>query len=105
MNSDKIESNKKELETVYTESYNFSGRLRKPILSLMMWGPATNLRVQQDQQKCDLENSYSNSGLHICGNFSEKHYWMYSHGDKVSCNSGSIEKLCGPVMTHDMKVI
>jgi hypothetical protein len=71
----------------------------------MMWGPATNLRVKQAQQKCDLDNSYSYSGLHVCGNFSEKHYWMYSHGDKVSCNSGSIEKLCGPVMTRDMKVI
>ena len=105
VNTEKIQSNRKESETVYTESYNFSGTLRKPILSLMMWGPATNLRVKQAQQKCDLDNSYSYSGLHVCGNFSEKHYWMYSHGDKVSCNSGSIEKLCGPVMTRDMKVI
>ena len=32
VNSEKIESNKKELETVYTQSYNFSGILRKHIL-------------------------------------------------------------------------
>ena len=105
VNSDRVERSRKEMQNIYDESYHSGGLLRKPILSLMMWGPAVNLEMQNTGQKCDFRNFYNKAGSHVCGNFSEKHYWMYSHGDKVKCNIGSIKNLRGPAMTLDMKVI
>jgi hypothetical protein len=103
VNCDAIETNRNEMQSLYNESYHAYGPLREPILSLMMWGPAANLRTLDTQQKCKLEDYYSN--IHVCGNFNDKHYWMYSHGEQVKCNQGLIKDLHGPAMTLDMKVI
>jgi hypothetical protein len=105
VNSAKIESNKKEMQTIYGESYNANGSLRKPILSLMMWGPLDEYEMRKIKQECSLENCSSTPGSLICSNFTEEHYWMYSHGDEIACNKGIIQQLSGPAMTKDMKVI
>jgi hypothetical protein len=101
VNSQKIERNKKEIQNIYDESYKANGFLRKPILSLMMWGPLSEYGMQKTEQKCNLRNCSSS----LCSNFIEKHCWMYSYSDKVECQRGNIRQLCGPAMTHDMKVI
>ena len=44
-------------------------------------------------------------GSRICSNFTEKHFWLYTHGDKVECYKGKVEQLSGPAMTYNMKVI
>lgn len=105
VNSAKIESNKQEMQSIYDESYNASGALMKPILSLMMWGPLAGYDMQKTAQKCKFYINSRRIGTHVCANFTEKHYWMYSHGDKVECERGTIQQLSGPAMTHDMKVV
>ena len=105
VNTSKIEENKIEMQSMYDESYNANGLLRKPILSLMMWGPLAGYDDLQTVAKiCKVETTHSSS-QHACSNFTEKHYWMFSHGSKVDCEKGPIEQLIGPAMTHDMRVI
>ena len=105
VNREEIERNKKEMEIIYDERYKACGPIRKPILSLMMWGPFAGDVLKKTDRKCDLEPSYVYSKSHVCENYSEKHYWMYTHIDGVMCEKGRIEDLVGPAMTHDMKVI
>ena len=99
----KMEQNKGAMENIYEESYNGTGSIRRPILSLMMWGPFADYELKKTDKKCDLNNSYGS--LHVCENFSEKHYWMYTHGDGVLCETGTVRDLAGPAMTHDLKII
>ena len=103
INKDNIEANRNKMQSIYYESVHASGPLREPILSLMMWGPAAEFRMNTTEQKCDL--NHSNSGIHTCRSFQEKHYWMYCHGDQVECNLGPVGNLSGPAMTLNMKVI
>jgi hypothetical protein len=79
VNSQKIERSKSEIQNVYDESYKANGELRKPILSLMMWGPLGEYGMKKTEQKCKLKNCSSSH----CANFTEKHYWMYSHSDEI----------------------
>jgi hypothetical protein len=103
VNRVKMEQNKGVMENIYEESYNGNGSMRRPILSLMMWGPFADYELKKTDKKCDLNNSYGS--LHVCENFSEKHYWMYTHGDGVLCETGTVRDLTGPAMTHDLKII
>jgi hypothetical protein len=69
VNREEIERNKKEMEILYDESYKARGPIRKPILSLMMWGPFANDNVmKKTHRKCDLEPSYVYSKSHVCDN-------------------------------------
>jgi hypothetical protein len=88
VNKDNIETSRNKMQIIYDESIHASGPLREPILSLMMWGPAAEFRMNTTEQKCDL--SHSKSGIHACRNFQEKNYWMYSHGDQLECKLGRL---------------
>jgi uncharacterized C2H2 Zn-finger protein len=105
VNSGKIENNRKEMQTIYDESFKANGPLREPILSLMMWGPLDGYDMRKKEQRCHLDHHSLRPGYQICLNFSEKHFWMYSHGDQVDCSEGKVKQLSGPAMTYDMKVI
>ena len=105
VNKEKIETDKIEMERKYDESYKGNGPVRKPILSLMMWGPQVNFSLQKTDEKCIIENLWSNTSVHECTNFASKHYWMYTHSARVPCKTGPISVLQGPVMTSDLKIL
>ena len=105
VNSAKIENNRKEMQKKYDESYKANGAIREPILSMMMWGPLDGNDMEKNEQRCRLDHHSLRTGSRICSNFTEKHFWMYTHGDKVECYKGKVEQLSGPAMTYNMKVI
>jgi hypothetical protein len=43
------------MQNIYYESYNANGSLRKPILSLMMWGPLGGYDMREIEQQRSLE--------------------------------------------------
>ena len=103
INRKKIESNRKEMKKIFDESYRGNGPLREPILSLFMWGPYVDLEIKRNLKACKLYNT--RAGFHSCSNFSEKHYWMYTHSKRFNCKEGFLSKLEGPVITTDLKII
>ena len=103
INLEKIEISKKDMEKHFDESYRGNGSYRSPILSLFMWGPFIDFDVQKSIQECKLDNLHL--GSHVCTNFSEKHYWMYTHSTTVPCKTGPLKYLEGPVMTLDLRVV
>ena len=103
INLEKIEISKKAMEKHFDESYRGNGSYRSPILSLFMWGPFIDFDVQKSIQECKLDNLHL--GSHVCTNFSEKHYWMYTHSTTVPCKTGPLKYLEGPVMTLDLRVV
>ena len=46
INSEKIENSWKEMEMKYDQSYMGNRAIRKPILSLVMWGPLTDYELK-----------------------------------------------------------
>ena len=98
-----IAANRKEMNQQFEESYKGNGPLREPILSLMMWGPQTDYAVKKSDEECKFDTF--RSGPHFCTNFSEKHFWMYTHSSSTLCEKGPIDALEGPVMTHEQKVV
>ena len=106
VNREKMETSRKEMKTKFDQSYKGNGSLRKPILSLMMWGPMTDLDIRKTDELCKFDSFEDRqAGKHVCTNFSEKNYWMYTHSEKIECFKGSIESLEGPAMTPDMTVV
>ena len=103
VNREKIERSRKDMQNIFDESYKGNGVCRKPILSLMMWGPYADFKLRKTDKECKLDNLQS--GLHVCTNFSQKHYWMYSHSTRISCSIGPILNLEGPAMTSELKVV
>ena len=102
-NHEKIENNRKEMTLQYDESYKGNGSLRDPILSLMMWGPQTDYTLKKTDEECKFDTF--KTGPHVCTNFSEKHFWMYTHSTSILCKRGAINVLEGPVMTREKKVV
>ena len=103
VNHEHINIAKKDIEKNYDESYRGNGTYRSPILSLFMWGPNIEYKLQKTDQECNLENIQSES--HVCTNFSDKNYWMYTHSARVPCKKGTLENLEGPVMNLDLRVV
>ena len=91
------------MKEIFDESYRGNGPFREPILSLFMWGPCVDLEIERSLKECKFYNTWE--GFHICSNFSEKHYWMYTHSKRINCKEGFLGKLEGPVITSDLKVI
>ena len=101
-----IDNNRKQMKMEFDQSYKGNGPIRKPILSMMMWGPLTDFNIKKTDEKCKFDSFRDRqAGTHVCTNFSGKNYWMYSHSEKVECVKGPIEHIEGPVMTHDLTVI
>ena len=106
INREKIENSRKEMELKYDESYRGNGPIRQPVLSLMMWGPLTYFDIKKTDSECKYDTLIDRqAGAHVCSNFAEKHFWMYTHSERVECIRGSIDNLAGPVMTPDLKII
>ena len=106
INSKKIENSWREMEKKYDQSYMGNGPMRKPILSLMMWGPLTDYELKKTNDKCKYDTLEDRqAGVHMCTNISEKHFWMYTHSDKVECIKGPLTNLEGPATTLDLRVI
>ena len=103
INRKKIELKRKEMEKIFDESFRGNGSFRDPILSLFMWGPYVDLAIVTSLRECKFYNT--RAGFHFCTNFSEKHYWMYTHNRKTKCNEGVLRNLQGPVMSNDLKVV
>jgi hypothetical protein len=103
LNREEINRSRIKMQKLFDESYRGNGRIREPILSIMMWGPNTDNRLRKTDQECKLDSL--RYGTHVCTNFAEKHYWMYRHNGNVPCNKGHVENLEGPAMTSDLKVI
>ena len=103
INHDEINRSRLKMQTLFDESYRGNGIKREPILSIMMWGPYADMRLHKTDRECKLDSS--RSGMHVCTNFGEKHFWMYVHSDKMFCNEGPIKILEGPAMTSDLTVI
>ena len=102
----KIETSRKELEKKYDESYRGNGPIIEPILSLMMWGPMTYFDIKKNDSQCKFDTLKDRQeGAHVCSNFAEQNFWMYSHSEKVDCTRGTIDSLVGPVMTPDLTVV
>ena len=107
---DNLEKNRNQMKNLYWESFDSSGALTKPILSLMMWGPQPNNLFPTSSQICRLERDPDNrlvleEKLHHCSNFLEKDYWMFSHGNDVSCQESKLGHMSGPAMTDELTVI
>ena len=100
---ERIENNWKEMTQQYGESYKGNGTLREPILSLMMWGPQIDYNLKKTDEECKYDTF--NTGPHVCTNFSEKHFWMYTHSTHILCKKGAINVLEGPVMTREKKIV
>lgn len=106
INRKEIEKNKREMTIAYDESYKGNGLMREPILSLMMWGPLTNHNLRKSDAECKFDPMIDRqSGVHACSNFSEKHYWMFTHSPSVACIEGTLKNLEGPVMTSDLTFV
>ena len=100
---EKIENNRIKMKKIFDESYMGNGEMREPILSQMMWGPLTNHKRKKTISECKFDTLIDRqTGSHVCSNFSEKHYWMYTHSARIPCTKGQFEKLEGPVMTPDL---
>ena len=70
----------------YDESYRGNGPIIEPILSLMMWGPMTYFDIKKNDSQCKFDTLKDRQeGAHVCSNFAEKNFWMYSHSEKVDC--------------------
>ena len=104
INRKKIDDNKNMMKKVYDESYKGNGQMRKPILSLMMWGPLTNHNLKKMDKECKYD-TLTHRQTHVCSNFSEKHYWMFTHSENIECKKGMFKKLEGPVMSPELKFI
>ena len=107
VNRDNIVNKKMEMQKKFDQSYKGNGPVhQKPILSMMMWGPLADLNVVKTDEHCKFDSFVDRqAGTHVCSNFSEKNYWMYTHGDKVDCIKGPNDILEGPVMTPDLSVV
>ena len=102
----KIEHHRNVMEDVFKESFTSCGKMSKPILSLMLWGPQPNIHVPTSSKPCKLEfDPDPLKKIHECNNFVEKHYWMFGHGGHVSCDEGALGDLDGPAMTRDMTLV
>ena len=99
------EEQKEIMKKIYEESYSFFGKLTKPILSLMMWGPQSSLKFQESSNRCDLKFDPDDKNIHECSNFAAKHFWMFSHGDGLDCDEGLIKQMDGPVVSDELTVI
>ena len=106
VNREKIEINRNNMKTQFDQSYRGNGPLRNPILSLMMWGPLTDFNITKTDDQCKFDSFEDRqAGKHVCTNFSEKNYWMYTHNENIECVKGSIEILEGPVITPDLTFV
>lgn len=106
INRQKIAENKNKMRKIYDESFKGNGQMSEPILSLMMWGPLTNYKLKKMDKECQYDTLVdSQLGVHVCSNFSEKNYWMFTHSANYECVKGIIDKLEGPVMTSDLKFV
>ena len=100
------EAQKEIMNKLYEESYNFCGKqLTKPILSLMMWGPQTNLKFKESSKLCSIKFDPDDKSLHECSNFAAKHFWMFSHEDGVDCEEGLIKQMDGQVVNDELTVV
>ena len=101
------ENNREEMENMYRKSFDSSGSLTKPILSLMMWGPQPNNFFSSTSSFCKLENDPYNrlileGKLHKCNFFVANDHWMFSHSEDVACLKNRFGYLNGPVTTHEL---
>ena len=105
VNDEKIKKDRIEMQKMFSESYKGIGQVRKPILSLMMWGPYVDFSLKKSDVECNIKETSSEKGVHVCTNFESKHYWMYTHSTRISCTPGPVDVLEGPVMTSDHRVL
>ena len=63
----------------------------------------TYFDIQKYDSQCKFDTLKDRQeGAHVCGNFAEKNFWMYSHSEKVDCERGTMDSLIGPVMTPEL---
>ena len=106
VNQEKIKNNRENMRIQFDQSYKGNGPIREPILSMMMWGPQTDFHIKKTEEECKFDSFRDRqAGSHVCTNFSDKNYWMFSHSEKIECTKGPIKILDGPVMTLDMTIV
>ena len=82
---DKIETHNNSMKKVYEESFSSTGKISKPILSLMMWGPQNDVKFTNSVKKCDLKFDPDQEKLHEFSNYVDRDYWMYRQGEQFPC--------------------
>ena len=105
VSKERNEEYKNHIKGVYTKSFNSSGEITKPILSLMMWGPQTNDFFPDAFQVCDLVFDPDNVDIHRCNNFLAKDFWMFRHEKNIPCNEAGSTHLDGPAMTEQLTTV
>ena len=106
----KVQNQKSVMQNKYHKSYKCTDLISRPILSLMMWGPQSSNKLPFMSQSCKFETDPDHSfivdgHLHNCKNYTDKHYWMFTHGEDVDCNQSDLEYLTGPAMTESLTII
>ena len=56
LNREEINRSRIKMQKLFDESYRGNGRIREPILSIMMWGPNTDNRLRKTDQECKLDS-------------------------------------------------
>ena len=109
---DTVNNHKEDMTQLFMASSESSGKLTRPILSLMMWGPQCKNSYQTRSGMCELEiDSWNRLVLeekfHDCKNLEGFHHWRFCHSSQYSCSRRKMIKfhLTGPVMTKDLTVV
>ena len=103
--ADKQNDNKALMEKKFNQSLSSDGDICKPLLSLMMWGPQTNVQIPSSVKVCKLTFDPDQEKLHVCNYFLAEHYWTFNHGEQNICTGGQGEEMKGPAMSKQLSVV